>query len=232
MPQQPDALRWFVPTEWLTDKAFVAQNQENQGALHAVPLRSWKPLFDGQTLNGWVVQDKAELWNVEDQAIKCLGRGGGYLRSADPYEDFALAGEFKVDKGTNSGIFLRWSNLRDPVNTGIEVQVFDSAHKAKPGKHDAGALYDLVAPTQNAMRPPDEWNRIVVFCKGPYIGVRLNGAKVSEMDTSRYTQPGRNPDGSRNKFRYALASLPRRGYIGLQNHGGVVWYRNLRVLSL
>jgi hypothetical protein len=52
------------------------------------------------------------------------------------------------------------------------------------------------------------------------------------MDVSRYTRPGKNPDGTGNKFRYAIGALPRRGYIGLQNHGGRVLYRNLRVLVL
>ena len=146
--------------------------------------------------------------------------------------DFALVGEFNVERGTNSGIFVRWSDIRDPVNTGVEVQVYDSAGKPNPSKHDSGALYDLVAPMRNTMRPAGQWNRIAILCQGPYIGVRLNGPTVSEMDLSRYTQARRNPDGSENKFRYALASLPRRGYIGLQNHGNVVSYRSLRVLPL
>lgn len=192
----------------------------------------WRTLFDGRSLDGWVVEDNRELWVVENGAIKCLGRGGGYLRTAEQYENFALSMEFNVDRGTNSGVFVRWSDLRDPVNTGIEVQVFDSAGKPRPDKHDCGALYDLVAPWPNTMRPAGTWNRLIITCRGPYIDVRLNGAHVSEMNLDRYTVPERNPDGSPNKFRYALARLPRRGYIGLQNHGGVVYYRDLRLMLL
>jgi hypothetical protein len=222
--------RWIVPAEWLVRRSFSAGAP---GEARPIPLRAWKPLFDGKTLEGWAVTGRNKAsWAVEDGAIYCQGKGGGYLRSEDPYADFALAAEFKVDKRTNSGIFVRWSDPRDPVNTGIEVQLLDSAAKARPGKHDSGAIYDLAPPSQNTMRPAGEWNRMVISCQGPYISVRLNGAAVTEINLDRYTQPGRNPDGSRNKFRYALAALPRRGYLGLQDHGGRAWFRSLRLMPL
>ena len=192
----------------------------------------WRSLFDGKTLGGWVVEDKKELWAVENGALVCLGRGGGMLRSEEQFVDFALALEYNVDRGVNSGVFVRWSDLRDPVNTGIEIQVLDSSGNRRPSKHDSGAIYDLVAPSVNTARPAGQWNRLVITCRGPHIGVRMNGVATTEIDLSRYTQAGRNPDGGRNKFRYALASLPRRGYLGLQNHGGRVAYRDLRLLPL
>lgn len=222
--------RWVLPLEWAGGRPLFSSLAQDGSP--TVPQRAWRPLFNGQNFENWSVDDKKELWVVENNAIHCLGKGGGYLRTLEQFGDFALACEFRVDKGTNSGIFVRWSNVKDPVNTGIEVQVLDSAGKAKPGVHDAGAIYDLVAPSVNTMKPAGQWNRLVITCQGPYLSTRLNGARVSEIDVSRYTLPGRNPDGSKNKFRYALASLPRRGYIGLQNHGGGVWYRNLLLLPL
>ncbi len=225
-----DVRRWIVPAEWLAPRALFAGAPEEA---RPVPMGAWTPIFDGRSLEGWEVTGRNKAsWAVEDGAIYCQGKGGGYLRSVDQYGDFALAAEFMVDKRTNSGIFVRWSDPRDPVNTGIEVQLFDSAGKTNPGKHDSGAIYDLVPPSRDAMRPAGEWNRVVVSCQGPYIGVRLNGAAVAEINLDRYTRPGRNPDGSRNKFRYALASLPRRGHIGLQDHRSRVWYRNLRLMPL
>ena len=222
--------RQVAPLEWVAKRGLFAAAAP--GDVTPVPSRRWNLLFDGSTLNGWQATGRAESWTVEDGAILCRGTGGGYLRTEEQYENFALAAEFKVDRRVNSGIFVRWSNLRDPVNTGIEVQILDSAGKTRLNKHDSGALYDLVAPRQNTMRPAGEWNRMVITCDRNIIAVRLNGAAVAEMNLDLYRQAGRSPDGSRNKFRYAMAALPRRGYIGLQDHGGRTWFRGLRLLPL
>jgi hypothetical protein len=222
-----------VPAEWMPRRAlFAAPSAGAAPNVRPVALREWRLLFNGRDLSGWVVEDRPELWTVEDGAIVCQGRGGGMLRSQEQFGDFALALEYNVNPRVNSGVFVRWSDIRDPVNTGIEVQVLDSAHSRNPNKHDSGALYDLVAPSVNTAKPAGQWNRMVIACQGPIISVRLNGPRVAEMDVSRYTRPGKNPDGTGNKFRYAMGALPRRGYIGLQNHGGRVLYRNLRVLVL
>jgi hypothetical protein len=216
-----------VPAHW------VAQEPPASRVLTApVISRAWRSLFDGATLNGWTVEDGKDQWTVDDGAIVCRGTGSGYLRSNEQFGDFALAIEFNIEKGTNSGVFVRWSNIKDPVNTGIEVQILDSAGKQRPDKHDSGALYDLVAPSVNTMRPAGEWNRMVIVCQGPYITSRLNGVRVAEMDLSQYTRPGRNPNGSRNKFRYAMGTLPPHGYIGLQNHGGPLRFRSISLLPL
>ena len=78
------------------------------------------------------------------------------------------------------------------------------------------------------------WTRQQVTSGNAYskIAVALNGEAVSEMDLDRWTEAGKNPDGTANKFRYAYKEMARRGYIGLQDHGNVVWYRNIRIREL
>jgi hypothetical protein len=137
-----------------------------------------------------------------------------------------------VDKGVNSGIFLRWSDLKDPVNTGIEIQVIDSYGKATPDKHDCGAIYDIIAPSKQACKAPGEWNTAVITCHRNLISVEVNGQKVAEMDLDKWTTAGMNPDRTKNKFKFAYKELPRRGHIGLQDHGGRVWYRNIKIKML
>ena len=41
-----------------------------------------------------------------------------------------------------------------------------------------------------------------------------------------------NPDGTENKFPLAIRDFARQGYIGLQDHGRQVWYRNIRIKQL
>jgi hypothetical protein len=52
------------------------------------------------------------------------------------------------------------------------------------------------------------------------------------MNLDQWTEAGKNPDGTPNKFKIAYKDMPRRGRIGLQDHGKPVWYRNIRIKPL
>jgi hypothetical protein len=192
----------------------------------------WRLLFDGKSLTGWAATGKAEGWAAEEGTIACTSKGGQYLYTNERFGDFALSIDFKTAPGVNSGIFFRWSNLRDPVNTGVEMQILDTHGRANPGKHDCGAIYDIIPPSKQMVRPAGEWNTAVITCKGSKIAIELNGEKVAEMDVDRWTVAGQNPDGTRNKFKYAYKDLPRSGHIGFQDHGGRVWFRNIKIKPL
>ena len=100
--------------------------------------------------------------------------------------------EFKVAQGTNSGVFLRTSNPKDPVQTGIEIQVASSTPGRPLGKGSIGGIYDLVAPSANPLKP-DDWNRYTITCQGPRISVVLNGQPVSEANLDQWTEPAKKP---------------------------------------
>ncbi len=189
---------------------------------------AWVHLFDGKDLSAWRMRPGS--WAIEDGAM--ARKGGGDAWTNQRFGDFVLDLEFRVAKGTNSGIFIRTGNVRDSVQTGLEIQVLDSAGKDKVGKHDCGALYDCVAPVVNAARPPGEWNRIVITCRGAKVQVVLNDQQIIDADLDEWTEPRKNPDGSGNKFRTALKDFPREGHIGFQDHGGAVWYRNVKIRPL
>jgi hypothetical protein len=192
----------------------------------------WISLFDGKTLTGWAATGSDEGWTVDDGAILCTVKGGGYLYTLEQYENFVLSVDFKIDAGVNSGIFFRWSDLSDAVHTGIEIQILDTYGRENPGKHDCGAIYELVAPSKQTCKPAGEWNTNVSACNDNLITVELNGEKIAEMDVDQWTTPGMNPDGTKNKFKYAWKDMPRKGHIGLQDHGGKVWFRNIKLKLL
>lgn len=104
----------------------------------------------------------------------------------------------------------------------------EDRHGKSPGKHD-GAIYDIIAPAKNMSKSADEWNQAVIRCKDNLVSIELNGEKVSEMDLNRWTMAGKNPDGTSNRFKYAYKELPWRGYIGFQDHGHKVWFRNIKI---
>jgi hypothetical protein len=189
----------------------------------------WVLLFDGKTSEGWTNLKSA---NIEDGCINPFKSGNYVTYAKEKYGNFVLACDFKVSKGCNSGIFIRTGEAKDPVQTGIEIQVMDSAGKEKMSKHDCGAIYDLVAPTKNPMKPAGEWNHIEITCDKSKIKVVLNGEAIAEADLDQWTEAGKSPDGTKNKFTKALKDFPREGLLGFQDHGQPCWFKNIKVKKL
>jgi hypothetical protein len=57
----------------------------------------------------------------------------------------------------------------------------------------------------------------------------LNGEKVTTMNLDEWTEPNLRPDGSGHKFDIAYRDHPRKGYIGLQDHGAPCWFKNIKI---
>ena len=90
------------------------------------------------------------------------------------------------------------------MHTGLEIQILDTYGKEPMGKHDSGALYDLVPPKVNAVRPAGEWNEMRLKCQGPMTEVDLNGQRILDVDIDEYDTPGQCPDGEPSKFKIRL----------------------------
>jgi len=182
----------------------------------------WILLFDGKTLNGWMTSNREPSKTpVEDGAINPHRSGGYMLIHEKQWANYRLALDFKLSKGCNSGIFIRTFPLtprsgRDVGFNGIEIALDDTTGA---GYHDTGAIYDLVKPSRNAMKPAGEWNHAEITADRNLITVAINREVVSRMDLDQFTMPNKRPDGSDHKFDVAFKEHPRRGYIGLQDHG-------------
>jgi hypothetical protein len=186
----------------------------------------WTILFDGKSLEGWTDragQRPGEGWVIEDGALVRKAKAGD-IWTKQRFGDFVLELEFKT-KG-NSGVFIRTDDPKNNVQTGIEIQV---DKPGGPGKHSVGAVYDALAPTKNAAK--EDWNRLQITAKKNELQVELNGTRIIDMDLDRWSEAGKNPDGTKNKFRTALKDFKREGHIGFQDHGAEVSYRNIRIRS-
>ena len=197
----------------------------------------WTLLFDGKTLDGWETSSATPSRTPVDATLGALNphRCGGYmLIHKEPRGDFKLALDFKISKGCNSGIFVRTSSLtprpgKDVGFNGVEVAIDDTT---SDGFHDTGAIYDLVRPKKNAMKPAGEWNHIVITSDRNRLSVELNGQTVSRIDLDDWREPNKRPDGTAHKFDVASKDHPRKGYSGLQDHGSDCWFRNIKLRPL
>lgn len=206
-------------------------------------MNEWKELFNGKNLDGWEDVKNADHWSVENGMIVCVCGSApamSNLSTKEKYRDFELVLEYNADANTNSGVFVRVSDLEDEVNTGLEIQILGTYDTARSlNSADCGALYDLVAPKVNSAHSAGKWNDLRIACRGPIIEVDLNGARTVDANLDDFDTPGKNPDGEKNKFLYAWKTMPRVGHIGLQSHSGMgnlsgvkIRFRNIRLREL
>jgi hypothetical protein len=191
----------------------------------------WQLLFNGQDVSGWKCNNGKEPADtvVEDGTLVPFKSGGYVLIYDKPFGDFILKCDVKMPAQCNSGVFFRIGTPSDPVQTGFEMQVLNSPGISRNGW---GSIYDLVAPEKNNIKPTGEWNSITITCKGPHITIATNGEEVAKINCDEWTEPATRLDGSKHKFRAAIKDFPREGYLGFQDHGAKVWYKNVKILEL
>ena len=98
------------------------------------------------------------------------------------------------------------------------------------------AIYDAMPPSKSMAKPVGEWNHFTITCKGLLVSVVFNGEEVINADLDKWSEAGKNPDGTPNKCKKALKDYARSGPIGLQGlHGKAqapVYYRNRKIKVL
>lgn len=195
----------------------------------------WRLLFDGRTTAGWRNYGKQTIsdgWVVRDGALTRTGAGGDIITS-DEFGNFELAIEWKIEPGGNSGIFYRASEEQDEIYWNApEMQVLDDA-KHPDGQNplqSAGAAYDLYPAPRGHVKPGGEWNSARLIVNGTHVEQWLNGFKMVEFELG-----SRDWDSkvAGSKFKPHLKfGKNTKGHIGLQDHGNVVAYRNIKIRVL
>jgi len=195
----------------------------------------WRLLFDGSSLSGWrslAGTEPGTGWKVLDGAIVRTAKSGDLL-TVDEFGDFELSIDWKVEDATNSGILYRVALGEDQTYfTGPEYQILDNikgGDRFDP-KHLAGALYDLVAPPRDFTRPVGSWNHTRIVVRGWHIEHWLNGEKIVDVDLA-------SPEGISLKMHSKFNAMPHfaayaRGHIALQDHDGMVAFRNIMIRDL
>ena len=173
----------------------------------------WQLLFDGKTTMGWMTPKKKPLPASHVQNGSLNPHPCDYMLVHEtPWDNFVLACDFKISKKCNSGIFVRTSPLtprpgKDVGFNGIEIAIDDTKGA---GFHDTGAIYDLVKPIKNAMKPVGEWNHMVITCDHNKITVERSTARssrqwISTSGPSRTSVPTAHPTSSTSPTRTTRA---------------------------
>ncbi|MEM8681234.1 MAG: DUF1080 domain-containing protein [Planctomycetota bacterium] len=192
-------------------------------------------LFDGQSLSGWRgynSEDAPEGWQVVDGTLHRSG-GGGDIMTADEYDNFELTLDWKISEAGNSGIMYRVSKGDSaPYISGPEYQILDNDGHQDGGSDmtSAAALYGLYATDTTAPNPVGEWNTTRIVVDGNHVEHWLNGKKVvdCELGSDDWNERVQN-----SKFAtWEPFGKNAKGHIVLQDHGDLVWFRNIKLRQL
>jgi hypothetical protein len=208
----------------------------------------WVLLFNGKDFKGWRQCNGTAMpdnWVIEDGTMKVFtakGKnpgepsGGDILYSDKKFKNFELTVDWKASKMANSGIFY---NVREVPGQPIyyaapEVQILDNvdATDNKEASHLAGSLYDMIAADPKTVHPAGEWNTMVITVNNGKVTQVQNGTKVAEYELWTPAWDAMVAGSKFKTFKGFTEGISKEGFIGLQDHGYPVWFRNVKIHEL
>ena len=160
----------------------------------------WEAIFDGKTLDGWIVRSGQAAYKVENGVIVGTTATEGantFLCTKRDYANFELLLEVKCDPGLNSGIQVRSHAYKKdtpqasdpkrirPAGTVYGYQVEISANGS------AGRIWDEARhtkwhdpePSEEAKKAykPGQWNKYRIVAQGDRIRTWINGTAIADI---------------------------------------------------
>jgi hypothetical protein len=190
------------------------------------PAAEWLSLFNGKDISAWTPTGSAE-WKVEDGVISGGQFGdpkkGGNLITKESFQDFELELEFQIDEHGkyNSGVYLRCQrDDKGKLITGYQVNIGRGAAGEYCGGVFVNQAWLAKGDEKDAIRKPNEWNRLRIVAQGAHLVVDLNGKNIVDVKDEK-----------------ADPKLLKSGPLALQTYGaeghaGWVKFRNLRIRPL
>lgn len=189
------------------------------------PWPAAAPLFKNDLSNA---EFKPGSWTMENGVL--TANGGGDIWTKDDYRDFALNFDFRCEKDSNSGVFLRSTDIVEWLHNSIEVQILQG--DTENARHLVGSIFDCAEPKRQVEIEPGQWYSMTIICNGDRIRVYIDRELVTQIKITSWKEAGKNPDGSPNKFNRALGTFTQPGRIGFQYHNSPISYRNIVIEKL
>ena len=237
----------------------LTEKEKKQGwtlLFNGKDFTGWRQCNSTGMASNWVIEDEAMKVFTAPGKKPGHGAGGDILYKEKKFKNFELELEWKISKGGNSGIFYLAQEVTSKDKDGNEVlepiyisapefQVLDNANHpdAKLGKDNnrqAASLYDMIPAVPQNAKPFGEWNKAKIMVYKGTVVHGQNDENVLEYHlwTKQWTEMLQASKFSEEKWPLAFELLNNcggenhEGFIGVQDHGDDVWYRNIRVKVL
>ncbi|GIW93506.1 MAG: glycosyl hydrolase [Pirellulaceae bacterium] len=220
---------------WSQDVPNTLTDQERQAG--------WRLLFDGRTTSGWRAYRGKEVptcWKVEDGVLLSRPEPGdtrGDIITVDQFDDFELRWQWRMTPGGNSGVVYRATEAYDFMwQSGPEYQILDN-QRHLDGLNplaSAGACYAVFAPSRDATKPVGQWNDSRLVVSGKHVEHWLNGELLLqyEIDSDVWKAHVKTSKFYLTAYGQGTWGKAERGHIGLQDYGGAIGFRNIKLRPL
>lgn len=195
----------------------------------------WELLFDGKSTRGWHAYLGSDSlgWEVKDGVLMTPGKQGDIVTDQD-FENFELLVEWKIEEQGNSGIFYHVVEQPDyprMYETGPEFQIIDDHNYPQElmENQKTGSNSDVKAASVSASNPPGNWNQTRIRVDQGKVVFWLNGQQINDYDMESAEWQAMVAGSKFAPMDYAKV---RSGKIGLQDHGGPVAFRNIKIRPL
>lgn len=218
-------------------------------------LNGWRGYGKDHAGARWSVEDGAIKFTGSG-AGEAQTDEGGDLIFTHVFKNFELLFDWKVSKGGNSGVFYLAREVTTKKEDGTvqfepiyisspEYQILDNANHpdaklGKEGNRQSASLYDMIPAVPQNQKPFGEWNTGSIMVYRGTVVHGQNGENVLEyhMWTPQWTDMLQASKFSEKAWPLAFELLNNcggenhEGYIGFQDHGDDVWYKNIRIKIL
>ncbi|HTS45537.1 MAG TPA: DUF1080 domain-containing protein [Puia sp.] len=214
------------------------QNGDNM-LTDAEKKSGWVLLFDGKTTDKWRTYNNLpdDSWEIVDGQLHCKKDGVTHradLVTKNQYASFDIQLDWKVDKSANSGLLYHVveKDKKAPYETGPEYQLIDDLGYTEKLEdwQKSGADYAMHPPLKMASKPVGEYNHTELIVNGAHVQHWLNGVKVA--DFTAWTPEWEKLKSSGKWKDYPDYGNAKSGYIDLQDHGGGIWFKNIKIKKL
>lgn len=219
------------------DSASASTSKDNDG---------WVSLFDGKTTEGWHKYGGGAVgsaWKIADGILYLdtsakkdfQMESGGDIATNEEFENYHLKLDWKISPNGNSGIIFNVHEdtaFQYSFESGPEMQIVDDqGHPdGKIFKHQSGDLYDLIAGNKKTVKPVGEWNHVEIKVLNGLLELSLNGEVI--VTTTMWDDNWKKLiDGSKFKALPGFGTF-KKGRIALQDHGNMVWFRDIQIRKL
>ncbi len=218
-------------------------------------FNGWRGYGKDNVPSRWTIEDGCIKFTGTGTGEGQTGEGGDII-FAHKFKNFQFECEWKISKGGNSGILYLAQEIKEVKEDGTtnwapiyvsapEYQVLDNANHPDAllgvdGNRQSASLYDMIPAKPQNQNPFGEWNKAKIMVYKGTVVHGQNDANVVEYHlwTQQWTDMLQASKFSQEKWPIAFELLNNcggenhEGYIGFQDHGDDVWYRNIRVKVL